>query len=164
MCDVTRLVTVVDLDDGPGPIDAAMLDSPAADGVVPGLATRGPKLRSDDPRSMSLSALHLAVLRDGRRLTLLDDRGWAASGPPDIWCRTSVEDVEETAREMVGPDEPYDGHSESSMAAEHWAALATKLRQEGVLIDADQLSRLPHDIELSERLRTRLDRPDPTLP
>lgn len=133
MSDVTRLVTVVDVADGPGPIDAPMLDGPAPDGVWPGLAPRGPRSRSDDPRSMSLSALHLAVVRDGRRLILLDDRGWVMSGPPDIWARTSVEDVEETARTVVGPDGPFDGHSESDMAADHWAALATNLRQEGVL-------------------------------
>lgn len=164
MSAVTRLVTVVDVADGPGSIDAPMLDGPAPDGVGPGVAPRGPRSRSDDSRSMSLSALHLAVLRDGHRLILLDDRGWSVSGPPDVWARTSVEDVEGTARMVVGPDGSFDGNSESDMDAEHWAALAAKLRQQGVLVDAVQLSRLPHDIELSERLRTRLERPDPTRP
>jgi hypothetical protein len=69
---------------------------------------------------MSVSALHLAVLHDGRRVVLLDDRGWSASGPPDIWRRTSIEEVEETARTVVGPDEPFGGHSQAHMKAAHW--------------------------------------------
>lgn len=105
---------------------------------------------------MSLSALHLAVLDDGRRLTLLDDRGWARSGPPDIWHRTSVEELEEDARMVVGPDEPYGSHSQADMEADHWADLAGILRQQSVLVDVEGLSRLPHDVELSERLRTSI--------
>ncbi len=54
---------------------------------------------------MSVSALHLAVLDDGRWLTLLDDRGWGVSGPSDIWRRTSVEEIETAARMVVGPGE-----------------------------------------------------------
>lgn len=30
------------------------------------------------------------------------------------------------------------------------------LREEGVLVDVEELSRLPHDVEISERLRTRI--------
>jgi len=108
------------------------------------------------PCEMSLSALHLAVLDDGRRLTLLDDRGWARSGPPDIWHRTSVEELEEDARMVVGPDEPYGSHSQADMEADHWADLAGILRQQSVLVDVEGLSRLPHDVELSERLRTSI--------
>jgi hypothetical protein len=156
MAAVTALVTVVDIDDGPVAIDAPMIDGPAPEGFEPGVAPLGPAPSLDDPRSMSLSALHLAVLEDGRRVMLLDDRGWSASGPPDIWRRTSVKEVEETARTVVGPDEPFDGYSHEDMESDHWAALAEALGQQGVLITAEQLSRLPHDVELSERLRTRL--------
>ena len=48
MDSVTRLLTVVDLDGG-----------------------------ANGPRSMSVSALHLAVLDDGTRRVLLADRGWS---------------------------------------------------------------------------------------
>lgn len=151
-----RLVTVVDINDGPAPLDAPVIDGPPPESPEPGLAPHGLAPRPDDSRSMSLSALHLAVLQDGHRLTLLDDRGWNASGPPDIWRRTSIVEVEETARMVVGPDEPFGRHSQADMWTDHWAYLADTLRRQGVLISAEELSRLPHDVELTEQLRTRL--------
>lgn len=156
MAAVIRLVTVVDIDDGPVPIDAPVIDGPAPEGSEPGPVPLGLARSHDDPRSMSLSALHLAILQDGHRLILLDDRGWSESGPPDIWARTSIDDLEGTARMVVGPDEPFGSRSQEDMETDHWADLAGTLRQEGVLIDAEELSRLPHDVELTERLRTRL--------
>ena len=57
---------------------------------------------------------------------------------------------------VVGPDEPFGRHAQADMEADHWADLAGTFRQQGVLIDAGALSRLPHDVELTERLRTRL--------
>jgi len=57
---------------------------------------------------------------------------------------------------VVGPDEPYGSHSQADMDTDHWAHLVGILRQQGVLVDAEELSRLPHDAELSERLRTRI--------
>src|SRR5690606_12591040 len=126
------------------------------EGWAPALAAAGGEPRPTSPHEMSLSALHLAVLDDGRRLPLLDDRGWTTSGPPDVWRNTSIEEVEETARTVVGPDEPYGSHTPADMVAEHWAYLADILSGQGVLVDATDLSRLPHDVELSERLRTRI--------
>jgi hypothetical protein len=160
MASVTRLVTVVDIDDRTVPAevrDAPVLDGPAPDGAEPaavpmitGAADVG------DPREMSLSALHLAVLEDGRRLTLLDDRGWGVHGPPNIWRRTSVVEIETDARMVVGPDAPYGDHSAADTEADHWAYLADILRGQGVRVEADELSRLPHDVEISERLLTRI--------
>src|SRR5947208_7806627 len=83
-------------------------------------------------RQMSVSARHEAVLADGGRVLLLDDRGWSSSAlrassvgevpdsdswrdQPDIWAVMSVEDIEETARVVVGPDEPPDGCSQEEM-------------------------------------------------
>ena len=66
---------------------------------------------SADLRRISVSALHEAELADGRRLLLLDDRGWSESGPLDIWATTSVEDIVFTARTVVGPDEPFGGRT-----------------------------------------------------
>jgi hypothetical protein len=109
-----------------------------------------------DSGRMSLSARLEAVLVDGRRALLLDDRGWTASGPADIWSRTSVEDIEGTARMVVGPDEPFGGRSPEDMAADHWAWLTRHLTQQGVAADAVELQRLPHDVVLSERLLVRL--------
>lgn len=69
---------------------------------------------------------------------------------------TSVEDIEETARVVVGPDEPPDGYSQEEMDASHWAYLAGVLRQQGVVVGAEELKRLPHDVVLSERLLARI--------
>jgi hypothetical protein len=147
MSAVTRLVTFVDLADGVG-----------------------------DTRQMAFSARHEAVLSDGRRVLLLDDRGWTWSSlitvqpgasdrgstreqPPDIWGTTSVEDIEQTARMVVGPDEPTDGYSQEDAEQGHWAYLSDVLRQHGVVADALELRRLPHDVVLSDRLLARVGRP-----
>jgi hypothetical protein len=109
-----------------------------------------------DVRRISVSARHEAVLVNGRRVLLLDDRGWSVSGSPNIWAATSVEDIVDTTRMVVGPDEPSDGHSHEDMEADHWALLAATLRQQGVDADAPELKRLPHDVVLSKRLLARV--------
>jgi hypothetical protein len=105
---------------------------------------------------MSVSARHEAVLVDGRRVLLLDDRGWCSSGPPNIWAVTSVEDIVDTARMVVGPDEPFGGRSHEDMEADHGAHLSEVLQQQGIVAGALELMRLPHDVVLSERLLARL--------
>ena len=120
---MTRLVTVVDVDGAAG------------------------------ARQISVSARHEAVLEDGRHVLLLDDRGWSESGPPNIWAVTSVEDIVGTTRTVVGPDEPFGERSHEDMEADHWAQLSAVLEQQGVIADALDLRRLPHDVVLSERLR-----------
>ena len=67
MAEVARLMTFVDADD-----------------EVP------------DARLISVSARHEAVLDDGRRVVLMDDRGWSESGPSNIWVETSVQDIVDT--------------------------------------------------------------------
>ena len=111
-----------------------------------------------DVRQISVSARHEAVLVSGRRVLLLDDRGWGLSGPPNIWAMTSVEDIVDTTRTVVGPDEPFGGRSDEDMAADHWSQLAEVLRQQGIDADAPNLKRLPHDVVLSERLLARVSR------
>lgn len=109
-----------------------------------------------DPRRMSVSARHEAVLTNGARVLLLADRGWTSSGPAGIWTVTSVEDIADTARVVVGPDEPFGGRSHQDMEADHWAALAAVLRRQGVDADALELGRLPHEVVLGEQLLARL--------
>lgn len=149
MTDVTHLLTLADIDD-------------ADDG--------GP-----DGRRMSVRARHDAVLADGRHVVLLDDRGWSASlgvfstdgtspaedwdhAPPSVWTFQTAAGLRETARVVVGPDEPPDGRTHAEMQAGHWAALASVLHQRGVEVEAADLARLPHEVELSERLLARVPR------
>jgi hypothetical protein len=121
-------------------------------------------LRDDgaDTHGMSLSTRHEAELDDGRRLLLLDDRGWSSSlnavagSERDVWAFTSVADIEETSRVVVGPDEPFEGKSQQDMETDHWNHLAQILSQQGVAVDAGELKQLPHDVVLSERLLGRV--------
>ena len=106
MSAVTRLVTFADVDD-----------------------------QADD-RQISVSARHEVELADGSRVLLLNDRGWGGSGPPDIWARTSVENIVDTTRMVVGPDEPFGDRSQEDMDAEHWAFLQQIAQRQGVVIDA----------------------------
>jgi len=87
---------------------------------------------------------------------LVADRGWSASGPPNIWEVTSVEEITDTARTVVGPDEPFGGRSHQDMEADHWAQLAGVLGGHGIAADARDLKRLPHNVVLSERLLARV--------
>jgi len=118
-----------------------------------------------DPRRISVSARHEAVLEDGSRLLLLDDRGWTgelrgagADRVDDLWALTTERDVVETARVVVGPDEPFGRQTQDDMETNHWNALAEILRAQGVVVEAGELRQLPHEVELSDRLRARLGR------
>ena len=112
---------------------------------------------------VSVSTRHEAVLEDGSRLLLLDDRGWTeelrgagANGIDDLWALKVERDIVETARAVVGPDEPFGGRSQDDMETDHWNTLAENLRDHGVVVDAGELRQLPHDVVLSDRLRARL--------
>jgi hypothetical protein len=84
------------------------------------------------------------------RVLLLDDRGWSQT-PAGAGAGT-VAEVVRTARMVVGPDEPFDGRSQDDMETDHWNALARTLHAHGVVVEAGELKRLPHDVVLSERL------------
>ncbi|MDX2292725.1 MULTISPECIES: hypothetical protein [Streptomyces] len=106
-------------------------------------------------RQLSVSARLEAELSDGRALVLLDDRGWAESvvGGAAVRDHLTVESVEETARTVVGPDEPYGDQTQEEAADAHWAALAGILARQGVDIAPAALAGLPHPVVLGERLR-----------
>ena len=96
-----------------------------------------------------MSARHEAELDDGRRLLLLDDRGWTeaprgagANEIDDLWALTSERDIAETARVVVGPDEPFNRRSQGDMETHHWNALAETLVR-SVSSDASELRHLP---------------------
>jgi hypothetical protein len=152
MAVVVRLVTFVDLSDrnDPGP----------------------------DARSFSVLARLEAVLANGRRVVLLDDRGWSGQlsvgwghEPSEQECRAAdewlsggtwayqtVEEMERTARFVVGPDEPFGGRTQAEEEAGHWDALARVLQQQGVAVEGVELKALSHDVELSDRVLARVGR------
>jgi len=116
-----------------------------------------------DPHELSVAARHEAVLDDGRRVTLLDDRGWTEAlrgagvdQTSDIWQTASERHIAETARVVVGPDEPFGDRTQHDMEESHWSRLAEKLGAAGVVVDGAGLRRLPHEVVLSDRLRARL--------
>ena len=149
MAPVSRLLTFVDIvdeDDGP------------------------------DGRRASMSARHEAVLADGLRVVLLDDRGWTeelrvvrGSEPSlqesrvvetlGIWAYETAEEIERTARVVVGPDEPIEGRTQAEMEASHWDSLARALQQQGIEVQAAELRALPHDVELGDRVLARVGIP-----
>ncbi|MFI6512018.1 hypothetical protein ACIBCT_30825 [Streptosporangium sp. NPDC050855] len=107
----------------------------------------------DDPRRVSASATLSAVLDDGRRITLLDDRGWGSTG---LWETTTAGEIEATALTVVGPDEPAEGGTHEEAAVAYWTHLAAALRERGVAADPDTLRSLPHAVVLGDRLRGRM--------
>ncbi|WP_432488999.1 hypothetical protein [Kineococcus sp. SYSU DK018] len=133
MHEARRLITSIDIDDA-----------------------AGPEFNTD--RRSSISALLELELTDGRRLTMLDDRGWSTSGPSGIWSYESLEGLAETARMVVGPDEPPEGRSYEEESALHWAHLAGIAQAQGVPIEAGELAVLPHDVDVSSKIRARLTR------
>jgi hypothetical protein len=101
-----------------------------------------------DTRGLSVSALHQAVLDDGRRIVLLDDRGWTSSRGA---AAAPVDEIKRTARVVVGPDEPWGAQSRTDAETLHWETLVRTLREHRVVADAATLSALPHEVELSSR-------------
>ena len=89
-------------------------------------------------------------------MLLLDDRGWSISGPAEIWETTTPDEIADTARVVVGPDEPFAGYSQEDMEASHWNALATVLRRQGINVEGPALRELPHDVVLGKQLLARL--------
>lgn len=121
---------------------------------------------TDDPASMPRGSNHqMSVtaeleleLDSGRRLTLLDDRGWAVSGPSNIWACTSLEELADTARTVVGPDEPADGSSYDDADEGYWAQLAANAEAQGVRMEPGDLAALPHDVVISQKIQARVAR------
>jgi hypothetical protein len=111
---------------------------------------------TDDPsrsQSISVALRHEVELTDGRRVLLLDNRGWASTAN---WTDRSVEDIRSTSRMVVGPDAPPADRSEEDMEILHWTSLQEIAQRQGVAVDAAELRRLPHDVVLSQRLLARI--------
>jgi hypothetical protein len=121
-------------------------------GTVQGLLTLA-DLDDRDPNGYWVSVRHDAVLSDGRQVVLLDDRGWSTSRPVD---ERTIDEVERSAKTVVGPDEPPARRTRAEMEADHRATLERKLENAGIRTEGVELKALPHQVVLSDRLRRRL--------
>lgn len=93
----------------------------------------------------------LALLSDGREVTLLDDRGWGTSERLDqIRITQFVRDLYTT----VLPDD-----AEETGEEHEWQRFEQRLREAGVAVTLDELRALPYRVILSDRLRSRLGQP-----
>jgi len=107
-------------------------------------------------RAASFQVKEFAVMADGTRLMLHDERGFSSwtraagqSEHVDPWGTLTLESVESGVRTTVLPDD--------ANGDEHpWEWLAGLLRAHGVLQTPEQLKQLPYDVEFSERLVARL--------
>lgn len=102
-------------------------------------------------RSANFTVREFAEADDGRWL-VLNERGFAIGALPstqDPWPHLCLDEIEGDARELFWMDED-DG------AEDHCEDLSDRLRAHGIRITATELRRLPYEVHLSDRLRTRL--------
>ena len=107
-------------------------------------------------RTLSFEVVEFALLADGRRVTLLDDRGWSsafrgADGSETHWDHLTAVSIERDVLNVVLPDD-----AEETGETHEWAWFAERLRDEGVETTVDELKDLPYEVVLSPRLRARL--------
>ncbi|MFC4241841.1 hypothetical protein ACFOYW_00530 [Gryllotalpicola reticulitermitis] len=105
------------------------------------------------PAHVSVAARLELELDDGRRVLLLDDRGWSSSLPAAGWAGVPIAEIEATARMVVGPDAAYDGWTAEQIADGHWATIARLAASRGAAITGDELRGLRHDVVIGPRLR-----------
>lgn len=106
-------------------------------------------------RSASFRVSEFAVLANGGRLTLHDERGfniWNSSEDP--WRYMTLEGVEADVRTTVLPD------GDDTEEQHPWEWLAELLTAHGVEVSAERLRSLPYVVEYSERLLARLTSAD----
>ncbi|SEE86900.1 hypothetical protein SAMN04489740_2861 [Arthrobacter alpinus] len=104
-------------------------------------------------QNVSVSVLHEAELDTGKSILVLDDRGWASSQP---WSEAHPQEIEKTARDVVGPDEPFGEQNAEDATLAYWKYIQAILARNGVKISVELLQKVPHDVALSKRLRERI--------
>lgn len=100
-------------------------------------------------RNAGLSVLHQAQLDDGRLLVVLDDRGWSTNQKCSM---ATASEIRETARMVVGPDEPLHGRSQADAVRGYWLFIQDILARQDVAVPLDELQRLPHDVVFGPKL------------
>lgn len=101
-------------------------------------------------RDASFRVHEFAVLADGRHLTLSTDRGFAISGPVDLWDSLTLEHLESDVLTTVLPDD------EDTEEEHPWSWLSERLHAVGVEVPPERLKELPYEVVFSQRLRSRV--------
>ncbi|MEV8143284.1 hypothetical protein [Specibacter sp. NPDC078709] len=104
-------------------------------------------------QGVSVSVLLEAELANGRSLVVLDDRGWNSNQP---WDQARPEQIRETARTVVGPDEPYGEQTMADAVTAYWDYIRRILAEYGIESRSTELQAIPHEVVLSERVLERL--------
>jgi hypothetical protein len=133
---------------------------------VVGLGARCDLVPSEEdtssPGGLSFRVSEFAVLDDGRRLTLHEERGWTQwvrrgappgeqlTEDPGPWSLMTRQSVIQDTLNVVLPDDddPAEAHP--------YEWLAELLAARGVSATAAELRAVPYDVELSPRLEERL--------
>lgn len=106
-------------------------------------------------KTVEVSVRHEAELDNGKLVLLFGDRGWGSSGR---WSDVRPQEIEETTRVVVGPDEPYGEQSVEDAIVGHWAFVQEILAQRGIEAGVSELRTMRHDVVLSKRLQDCLDK------
>lgn len=118
-------------------------------GAICDLLTRG----VDGARSLSFSVSEFALLDDGRRVILHEDRGFTiGSGRGGTLGHETPETITSDVLNVVLPDD------DDSDDDHPWSWLAELCRARGLDVTADDLRDLPYMVILSDSVRGRLAR------
>lgn len=109
------------------------------------------------PGGKSFDVSEFAVLSDGRRVTLHQERGWTSwirqTGSPDLldpWLYVTEDDLRRDVLNVVLPDD-------DDVDEDHpYVWLAKLCVDRGIDVTAEELRRVPYDVEFSDRLQTRV--------
>jgi hypothetical protein len=106
----------------------------------------------DDGRRQSFSVSEFALLDDGRRVILHDDRGFTLGSPSGgVGDFESAQSITRDVLNVVLPDDDDSGE-------EHpWSWLAELARARGLYVTAEDLRVLPYEVVLTDGVIRWLD-------
>ena len=108
------------------------------------------ELARKDSQGMHIEVHEFAVLNDGRRLMLHQERGFSTSA-----TRMTADHAERSVLTTVLPDD-----AEVTGEDHPWEWLASLVRSHGVAVTAEQLKTVPYVVELGPRLSAVLEPED----
>lgn len=102
---------------------------------------------ADGARSQSFSVAEFALLEDGRRVILHEDRGFTLGPPRGAGPHhLTAEDIARDVLNVVLPDD------DECRDAHPWAWLTELALARGLDVTADDLRRVPYEVVLTDRL------------